>query len=128
MQYLFLNSNRFLSRENKSIGINHKKLSFLGKADEAILEHLDEENFSVNHLANAICLSRSQVHRKIKAITGYSTSIYIRMIRLQKAKELLTVEDLTISEIAYRVGFKSPVYFSQIFKKTFGKSPTESRN
>ncbi len=128
MQYLFLNSHRFLSRENKSIGINHKKLSFLGKADGAILEHLEDEDFSVNHLADAICLSRSQVHRKIKAITGYSTSIYIRMKRLQKAKELLTVEDLTISEIAYRVGFKSPVYFSQIFRKTFGESPTESRN
>lgn len=128
MKYLFLNSNRFLSRENKSIGINPKKLSFLVKADGAILEHLEDEDFSVNHLANAICLSRSQVHRKIKAITGYSTSIYIRMIRLQKAKELLYVEDLTISEIAYRVGFKSPAYFSQIFKKTFGESPTESRN
>lgn len=128
MQYLFLDSNRFLSKESKNIGINQKILSFLDKADGAILEHLEEEDFSVNHLANAICLSRSQVHRKIKAITGYSTSIYIRMIRLQKAKELLTVEDLTISEIAYRVGFKSPVYFSQIFKKTFGKSPTESRN
>lgn len=128
MQNLFLESNRSMSREQKSIGINHRRLSFLGKADRAILEHLEEEDFSVNRLANAICLSRSQVHRKIKAITGLSTSIYIRMIRLQKAKELLTVEELTISEIAYQVGFKSPVYFSQIFKKTFGKSPTESRN
>jgi len=128
MQHLFLESNRSMSRENKSIGINHKRISFLGKADRAILEHLEEEDFSVNHLADAICLSRSQVHRKIKAITGYSASIYIRMLRLQKAKELLTVEELTISEIAYQVGFKSPVYFSQIFKKTFGISPTESRN
>lgn len=120
-------SRRFLSSEYKSILINNTIESFLVKAEKAILEHLGEEDFSVDHLANAICLSRSQVHRKIKAITGYSTAIYIRMIRLQKAKELLAVEDLTIAEIAYRVGFKSPVYFSQIFKQTFGESPSESR-
>ncbi|MDF9796390.1 signal transduction histidine kinase/ligand-binding sensor domain-containing protein/DNA-binding response OmpR family regulator [Catalinimonas alkaloidigena] len=101
--------------------------SFLLKAEEAVLEHLEEEDFSVDHLSDAVCLSRSQVHRKIKALTGHSTSIYIRLIRLQKAKELLDSNDLTIAEVAYRVGFKSPVYFSQIFKKTFGKSPSESR-
>ncbi|MFO7826423.1 MAG: AraC family transcriptional regulator [Cyclobacterium sp.] len=128
MQYIFLDSHPFLRTDNKSMGINPNKLSFLGKADRAILEHLEEEDFSVNHLADAVCLSRSQVHRKIKTMTGYSASIYIRMIRLKKAKELLTIEELTISEIAYRVGFKSPAYFSQIFKKTFGKSPTASRS
>lgn len=101
--------------------------SFLVKAEGAILDHLEEEDFSVDHLAEAMCLSRSQVHRKIKALTGKSTSIYIRLIRLRKAKELMAAGDLTISEVAYGVGFKSPVYFSQIFKKTFGESPTKSQ-
>ena len=101
---------------------------FLAKVEGIILENLEDEDFSADQLGEAIHLSRSQVHRKIKALTGKSTSIYIRLIRLQKAKELLASEDLTVSEVAYRVGFKTPVYFSQIFKKTFGESPTESRN
>ncbi|WP_162339645.1 hybrid sensor histidine kinase/response regulator transcription factor [Cyclobacterium salsum] len=121
-------SRRFLSSEPGYEPISSSIESFLVKVERVILEHLGEEDFSVDHLADAISLSRSQVHRKIKAITGYSTSIYIRMIRLEKAKELLTVENLTIAEVAYRVGFKSPVYFSQIFRKTFGESPSESRN
>lgn len=120
-------SSRFISKENTGSQEPNMMAAFLVKAEGVILEHLEEEDFSVDTLADAICLSRSQVHRKIKALTGQSTSIYIRLIRLQKAKELLTSEDLTISEVAYRVGFKSPVYFSQIFKKTFGESPTVSR-
>jgi AraC-like DNA-binding protein len=78
-------------------------------------------------LARALNLSRSQVNRKIQALAGMSTSIYIRHIRLQKAKELLLSNELSISEIAYQVGFKSPVYFSQAFKETFGESPSATR-
>jgi transcriptional regulator GlxA family with amidase domain len=64
----------------------------------------------------------------LKALTGMSTAIYIRFIRLQKANELLKESTaLSISEIAYKVGFASPVYFSQIYKKTFGRSPSEMR-
>jgi AraC-like DNA-binding protein len=78
-------------------------------------------------MARELHLSRSQVHRKIKALTGMSPAIYIRHIRVQKAKELLASTQLSISEIAYQVGFKSPVYFSQVFKKTFGESPNATR-
>ena len=104
-----------------------KEDSFIEKTYKIVVEHLGEENFSVNDLARELHLSRSQVHRKIKALTGLSTAIYIRLIRLQKAKELLASDTLTISEIAYEVGFKSPVYFSQIFKETFGESPSATR-
>ncbi|NHE58734.1 hybrid sensor histidine kinase/response regulator transcription factor [Cyclobacterium plantarum] len=121
-------SRRFLSGKDQPYPIKNTIESFLVNAEQAILNHLEEEDFSVDQLADAICLSRSQVHRKIKALTGHSTSIYIRLIRLQKAKELLASGELNISEVAYRVGFKSPVYFSQIFRKTFGESPTESRH
>ncbi len=121
-------SSGFMSANPGSRLHPHPIGSFLAKAEEVILEHLEEEEFSVDDLSEALCLSRSQVHRKIKALTGQSTSIYIRLIRLRKAKELMATGDLTISEVAYQVGFKSPVYFSQIFKKTFGESPTESRS
>ena len=78
----------------------------------------------MNDLARSLTLSRSQVHRKIKALTGMSTSIYIRQIRLQKARNLLANRSLSIAEVAHSVGFKSPVYFSQAYKETFGESPS----
>ena len=104
-----------------------KEDSFVQKLEKIILDNLDDDEFSIDELARNLFLSRSQVHRKIKALTGMSTAIYIRSIRLQKAKEFLQSSELSISEIAYKVGFKSPVYFSQVFKKAFGKSPNSLR-
>lgn len=72
-------------------------------------------------------LHESQFHRKIKALTGKSTSIYLRMIRLREAQKLLVNPGYTISEIAYQVGFRSAVYFSRVDKETFGVSPSERR-
>lgn len=100
---------------------------FLAKARTIILAELENENFSLNELSQMLYLSRSQVHRKIKAVTGMSSAIFIRSIRLQEAKKMLASTHLTISEIAYQVGFKSPVYFSQMFKETFGESPSDIR-
>jgi len=114
-----------ISNENKIP--ESKEESFIEKIENAILDHLEEEDFSINELSCILNLSRSQVYRKIKALTGMSTAIYIRLVRLQKAKELLASESFTISEIAYKVGFKSPVYFSQVFKETFGEPPSATR-
>jgi len=101
--------------------------SFIEKVEKIIIENLENDQFSVNELARTLHLSRSQIHRKIKALTNMSATIYIRHIRLQKAKELLITTELTISEIAYQTGFKTPVYFSQVFKDTFGESPSATR-
>jgi len=100
---------------------------FMKKIEDAIIQGFQDEEFSVNELAAVVHLSRSHVHRKIKVLTGMSTAIYIRKVRLQKAKELLETTNSSISEIAYQVGFKSPVYFSQVFKETFGESPRKLR-
>lgn len=100
---------------------------FMKKIEDAIIQGFQDEKFSVNELAAVVHLSRSHVHRKIKVLTGMSTAIYIRKVRLQKAKELLETTSFSISEIAYQVGFKSPVYFSQVFKETFGESPRKLR-
>lgn len=100
---------------------------FMKKIEDAIIQGFQDEEFSVNELAEVVHLSRSHVHRKIKALTGMSTAIYIRKVRLKKAKELLETTSSSISEIAYQVGFKSPVYFSQVFKETFGESPRKLR-
>jgi AraC-like DNA-binding protein len=101
--------------------------SFVKRFYEIVEEHIIDDDFSIEDLADSLNLSRSQVHRKIKGLTGMSTSLYIRHIRLQKAMVLLTSTDLNVSEIAYQTGFKTPVYFSQVFKESFGISPSEAR-
>ena len=100
---------------------------FIQKVRAIILADLENENFSLDDLTQQVFLSRSQVHRKIKAVTGMSTAVFMRHIRLQEAKKLLLSTDLSVSEVAYRVGFKTPVYFSQRFKAKFGESPSDVR-
>ncbi|MEZ5039164.1 MAG: ATP-binding protein [Saprospiraceae bacterium] len=115
----------FIDTPNETIAAQEDP--FIVRARTIVLAALENENFSLDELSEKLYLSRSQVHRKIKAVTGMSTAIFIRTIRLQEAKKLLASTDLTISEIAYQVGFKSPVYFSQMFKQTFGESPSDLR-
>jgi AraC-like DNA-binding protein len=71
-----------------------------------------------------LSLSESQIYRKLKAISGKSTAVFIRSIRLQKGKELIQTTDDTISEIAYEVGFNDPAWFSRAFKEEFGFAPS----
>jgi AraC-like DNA-binding protein len=65
------------------------------------------------------------MHRKLKALTGKSTSLYLRTVRLAKAKQMIENQRGTISEISYQVGFSSPAYFSRCFKEEFGFTPSE---
>jgi AraC-like DNA-binding protein len=104
-----------------------KMNSFVQKVKELIESNLDNENYSVSSLCKELHLSGSQVRRKILAGTGRSTELYIRFIRISKAKELLETTDLSISEIATRVGFKDPSYFSKTFHKETGFSPKDWR-
>jgi signal transduction histidine kinase/DNA-binding response OmpR family regulator len=101
---------------------------FISKARAVVREHLDETEFSVLHLYRAVFLSRTQLHKKLKALTGMSATHFIRHIRLSEAKELLKNQDLNITEIAYRVGFSDPNYFTRCYGEEFGESPSETRN
>ena len=120
-------SNTLISVQQEHQSFISKEDTFIGKVEDIILLNMINEDFSINDLAQELFLSRSQVHRKIKALTGMSTSIYIRSVRLQKAKNLLSSTGLSISEIAYQCGFKSPAYFSQVFKDSFGIPPSAAR-
>ena len=102
--------------------------SFLDKVNELILENLEDSNFSVHQLSEALSLSRMQVHRKIKSATNLTTTHYIRSQRLAKAKILLENKNYSISEIAYKMGFANLSYFSRCFQESFGESPSEYRN
>lgn len=100
---------------------------FLSKARQLVEKNLNNEHFGLKELYNGLGISRSNLHRKITSLTGASTTHFIRSIRLQKARDLLLGSELNISEIAYRVGFKSPAYFSQLFTESFGMSPSDFR-
>ena len=104
-----------------------KEDQFVLDAKAIIHENIEDENFGIMELCRAIGMSRTQLHRKIKALTNRSTSSFIRSIRLIKAKELLSISDLNISQVAYEVGFKDPKYFSRTFAEEFGMPPADFR-
>ena len=96
---------------------------FIHKVRQTILDHLDVENFGVGELALEIGLSKAQLLRKIKAISGKTISEFIREVRIKEAYKLLKETDLTASEISYQVGFSSPSYFNKCFHDYFGYTP-----
>lgn len=100
---------------------------FLKKAIEIINKNLDNPNLDGSKLASELALSESQLYRKLKAISGKSIAIFIRTVKLNKAKELLHTSNLSVSEIAYKLGFNDPAWFSRVFKEEFGVSPTKAK-
>ena len=94
------------------------------KAYAIVEKNLDNPNFDVNDFAREIGMSRTQLYRKINAISGQSVKEFIRIIRLKKAAELLLAKDKNITEIAYTVGFNSLPYFTTSFTKYFGMNPS----
>jgi len=99
--------------------------AYINKVIGSIIKNIDDAEYSVNELSSDMAVSRSQLHRKLSALTGYSTTNFIRMVRLEKAKDLLLANDGNISEIAYQCGFNSQSYFTKAFTEHFGKSPSQ---
>ncbi|WP_373521504.1 two-component regulator propeller domain-containing protein [Aquiflexum sp.] len=98
--------------------------TFLKKLRSIVDAHLDSEEFGIVELCRELAVSRTQLHRKLKALTNKSTSQVIRTIRMQEAKKLLLNPDLNISEIGYAVGYGNPSHFTQEFTKEFGEAPS----
>lgn len=105
-----------------------KNVAFLNEIIAIIHEHIEDSSFNATQLAKTLAMSDSQLYRKLKAISNSSTAIFIRKVRLEKGKELLKTTDLSISEIAYAIGFNDPNWFSKTFKEAFEQSPSEFRN
>ena len=98
---------------------------FLQKVIQFVHKNIENSAFGSKDLAEKLHLSESQIYKKLKAITNKSTAIFIRSIRLQKAKESIETTNKTISEIAYENGFNDPSWFSRAFKEEFGFAPSE---
>lgn len=105
----------------------HPKNDFLQKVIAIIEENLGDEHFEVPDLSAQLNMSRSNLLRKVKSLSGLSVSVFIRQVRLQHAKEMLKDDALTISEISYKVGFSSTSYFTKCFRESFGYPPGEEK-
>lgn len=106
--------------------MNKLDKAFMDKITNAITESLaTSENVDITVLSNVMCMSSSTLYRKVKALTGMSTNEYIRKIKMQLAEKYLLEGKYSISEIAFKVGINSSVYFRQCFKEEFGMSASE---
>lgn len=101
-----------------------QKDTFLENVLKNIDANIENESFNVEKLCREIGISERQLQRKLKAITNKSPGQLISSVRLHRAKELLLQKDFHVSEVAYQTGFSNPSYFSRIFKKEFGLSPS----
>ena len=101
------------------------KEEFIDNLHEIIESNFHHEDFNVKTLAQKLNISRSQLHRNIINFIGVSAGSYINELRLKKAFIMLQEGRCNVSEIAYKVGFSSPSYFSTAFKKKYAYSPTK---
>ena len=92
-----------------------------------IINHIDEEDLNIDHLAEAMNMSRSNFYRKMKGLTDLTPGEFISMIRLDHAAYLLKTGGLRVNEVCSMVGFKSLSHFSRNFQKKFGVSPKNYR-
>jgi len=97
---------------------------WLEQTEKLILKEMANGVFFNDYLADLLAISRGTLYKNIKSLTGLTPTKYIRVIRLQKAKTLLE-QGKSVKEVSYEVGFQKPEYFSKIFKKEFGKLPSE---
>lgn len=101
--------------------------SFIQKVIKTVEEHIESPQFSVEELSSTIGISRSNLYNKLMSITGSSPSEFIRIIRLKKSLKLLEKTQMTVAEVAYRVGFNTPKIFTHYFKEEYKMTPTEYR-
>ncbi len=113
-----------LQRSSSSKKIDRK---FINEFSAIVEANLANENFGVDELSTAIGISKAQLYRKVKAVLGLNINDYILSVRLQKAKHLLKNQELSISDVSFKVGFSSQAYFSTVFKSKFAMTPSEYR-
>ncbi|MCR9101831.1 MAG: ATP-binding protein [bacterium] len=107
-------------------GFSEASRTLLEAARTVILKNMDSEYFGVVHLARGLSLSKSTLTRRFKETAGISPGHFIQYVRLHEARQLLEAGELTVSEVAYSVGYSHPSHFSTAYKSFFGISPSET--
>jgi DNA-binding response OmpR family regulator len=132
MQNLINQREQLRLKYNKTIALSPSKVDvdnpderFLLKTLSIVEEHISDTDLTVEKLQKELGVSRMQLHRKLKALTSFSTSEFIRDIRLQRAADLLKANGIQVTEAAYQSGFNSLSYFTQCFKNKYGIAPSD---
>ena len=109
----------------KDIAITSTDEKFLNRVQTLFYSYLTDPTFNAENFSKRVGMSRMQLHRKLIAITGLSTTAFIRSQRLKIAVQLLKTSDATVTEVAYASGFNTVSYFIKCFKEVHGKTPSE---
>ncbi len=125
LRSIFSGDSQKEEEEKQSLGTQDQ--SFVGRLRDIIQRNMGDSDFSVERLGAEIGLSRVQLYRKVKALTGQTPVEILRKARLEKARLMIEKTNLSISEIAYEVGFTAPSYFNKCYKDEFGVSPGSER-
>ena len=110
-------SDRYLKKED----------DFMRKVKAVLEDNLVDDEFGIFNLCREMGISRPQLYRKFRSLSDLTIADYFKALRLHKGKELLSTTDLNVTEVTYRIGFKSLAYFSREFTREFGKSPSKYR-
>ncbi|MCR9251510.1 MAG: response regulator [bacterium] len=116
-----------ISEMENSVNTTSADRDFLQKVISYISENISDSKLSVELLASEVTLSRSQLYRKMKTLTGLNVNEFIRRIRLEQAKKMITTGNVNINEVCYQVGFSSASYFTKCYKEYFGVVPNKEK-
>lgn len=116
---------KHINKDPAQISITHRDEKFLKDVIQTIEEGMSDIHFNIDAVAVAIGMGRTTFFKKLKSLTSMSPVEFVRDIRLKKAKELLQTGEMSISEVAYMVGFNSSGYFSTCFKEKYNTSPSD---
>ncbi len=126
---------RFRKNFNKGIEVNPKEISItsldealIQKALDVVEQNMSNPDFSVEELSRELGMSRVHLYKKLSSLTGKSPIEFIRILRLKRAAQLLEKSQLTVAEVAYKVGFNNPKYFARYFKAEFKVLPSVYSN
>ncbi len=109
----------------ETIQLSQRDIAFNERMKQIVDDHLTDPNLNVEYLGSALQMSRTQIFRRVKTVTGKGPLDYIRERRLLRADELLRTTDMTIQQVALELCFSSPGYFTKCYKEYFGKLPSE---
>ena len=131
VEKLLENRERLREHYSKTFKVNpglvptKTEAEFLKRLQQVLDNHITSPEFTSEKFCELMHMSRSQLHKKLNAITGMSTTEFVRAQRINLATDLLRKSDAPISEIAYQVGFNTPSYFNKCFKEIQGCTPVE---
>lgn len=116
-------SKQFIAQ--KTVEVSSIDNFFLNRVRTVVEKNISDENFGMDALAEELMISRSKLHRKIKSLSGVTTSEFVNLVRIKKAVELIKEKNYRFNEVAFEVGFSSQSYFNRCFKKVYNVSPKE---